>query len=130
MLQVDGSPHDWLEGRGPSLTLIGAINDATGKVPKAFFEEKETSFAYFHLFPSVFKRKGLPHSVYADRHSIFWTEREPKVEEQLAGKLPRTQVGRALEELGITLIPAGSPPRPRDASRGCGGLFKIGWSAS
>lgn len=89
--------------------MIGAIDDATSKVPKAFFEQNETSFAYFRLFSSVFKQKGLPQSVYADRHSIFWTEREPTTEEQLAGNQPRTQVGRALEELGVTLIPAGSP---------------------
>lgn len=109
MLQVDGSPHDWLEGRGAALTLVGAIDDATSKVPGAFFVQAETSWAYLKLFRDVFKKRGLPHSVYADRHSIFFTDREPTLEEQLAGKRPRTQVGRALEELGITLIPAGSP---------------------
>ncbi len=109
MLQVDGSPHDWLEGRGPRLCLVGAIDDATGKVPGALFRDQETSWAYLKLFLGVFKKKGLPQSVYADRHSIFSTQREPTLEEQLEGKCPRTQVGRALEELGITLIPAGSP---------------------
>ena len=72
MLQLDGSPHDWLEGRGPRLTLVGAIDDATGKVPMAFFEQAETSWAYFHLFDEIFKKEGLPHSLYCDRHSIFW----------------------------------------------------------
>jgi transposase len=109
MLQLDGSPHDWLEGRGAPLTLVGAIDDATSKVPMAFFEEAETSWAYFHLFDEIFKKDGLPHSVYSDRHSIFWTDREPTLAEQLQGKRPTTEVGRALEELGITLIPAGSP---------------------
>jgi transposase len=109
MLQLDGSPHDWLEGRGAPLTLVGAIDDATSKVPMAFFEEAETSWAYFHLFNEIFKKDGLPHSVYSDRHSIFWTDREPTLAEQLQGKRPTTEVGRALEELGITLIPAGSP---------------------
>lgn len=109
MLQVDGSPHDWLEGRGAYLTLIGAIDDATGKVLWAFFQDNETSWAYLKLFSGIFRKNGLPHSVYADRHSIFWTDRQPTVEEQLAGKRPTTQVGRALEELAITLIPAGSP---------------------
>ena len=101
--------HDWLEGRGRRLCLIGAIEDATGKVPRAFFEEAETSWAYFHLFSEIFKKEGLPHSVYADRHSIFWTDREPTIAEQLVNKRPTTEVGRGLEELGITLIPAGSP---------------------
>ena len=77
MLQVDGSPHDWLEGRGPSLCLIGAIDDATGKVVGAMFVEAESSWGYFRLFSEIFKKHGLPQSVYADRHSIFWTDREP-----------------------------------------------------
>lgn len=109
MVQIDGSPHDWLEGRGPYLCLVGAIDDATSKVPAAFFEEHETSAAYFRLFLEIGKREGLPLSAYADRHSIFWTEREPTLGEELLGKRPKTQVGRALEELGVTLIPAGSP---------------------
>ncbi|MGH7411798.1 MAG: ISNCY family transposase [Candidatus Methylomirabilis sp.] len=109
LLQVDGSPHDWLEGRGPALTLVGAIDDATAKVPGACFVEQETTGAYLQLFLHVFTKKGLPQAIYADRHSIFWTDREPTLEEQLAGRRPRTQVGRALDELGITLIHAGSP---------------------
>jgi transposase len=109
MLQVDGSPHDWLEGRGGRLCLIGAIDDASGKVPKAFFEQAESSWAYFRLFSEIFKTHGLPQSIYADRHSIFWTDREPTLEEQLVDKHPTTEVGRGLEELGVTLIPAGSP---------------------
>src|SRR5215471_2843071 len=109
MLEVDGSPHDWLEGRGPRLCLIGAIDDATGKVVGAFFEEAESSWAYFKLFSEIFKQHGLPQSVYSDRHSVFWTDREPTVEEQLINKRPTTEVGRGLEELGVTLILAGSP---------------------
>jgi hypothetical protein len=52
MLQVDGSPHDWLEGRGPSLCLIGAIDDATGKVVGALFVEAESSWG---LLPSILR---------------------------------------------------------------------------
>jgi transposase len=109
MLQVDGSPHDWLEGRGPVLCLIGAIDDASGKVPRAFFEEAESSWAYFRLFCDIFKKHGLAQSVYSDRHSVFWTDREPTLEEQLVNKRPTTEVGRGLEELGVHLILAGSP---------------------
>src|SRR5215472_816751 len=109
MLQVDGSPHDWLEGRGPRLCLIGAIDDATGKVVGAFFQQAESSWAYFQLFSQIFKQHGLPQSVYSDRHSVFWTDRQPTVEEQLINKRPTTEVGRGLEELGVTLILAGSP---------------------
>lgn len=109
MLQVDGSPHDWLEGRGPRLCLIGAIDDATGKVSGAFFAQAESSWAYLRLFSEIFKRHGLPQSIYSDRHSVFWTDRQPTVEEQLINKRPVTEVGRALEEVGVTLILAGSP---------------------
>ena len=109
MLQVDGSPHDWLEGRGPPLCLIGAIDDATGKVVGGFFQQAESSWGYFTLFSSIFRQHGLPQSIYSDRHSVFWTDREPTLEEQLINKRPTTEVGRGLEELGVTLILAGSP---------------------
>jgi hypothetical protein len=107
--RVDGSPHDWLEGRGPSLCLIGAIDDATGKVVGALFVEAESTWGYFRLFSEIFHKHGLPQSVYADRHSVFWTDREPTIEEQLKNQRPTTEVGRGLQELGVTLIPAGSP---------------------
>jgi transposase len=109
MLQTDGSPHDWLEGRGPRMSLLGLIDDATSDVPTGFFDEEETSWGYFKLFYEAFSQKGLPYSIYADRHSIFYTDREPTLEEQLEGRKPETQVARALRELGITLIPAYSP---------------------
>ena len=109
MLQVDGSPHDWLQGRGPRLCLIGAIDDATRKVPGAFFAQAESSWGYLRLFCEIFKRHGLPQSIYSDRHSVFWTDREPTLDEQLINKRPLTEVGRALDELGVTLILAGSP---------------------
>ena len=92
MLQVDGSPHDWLEGRGPRLCLIGAIDDASGKVPGAFFAKAESSWAYLRLFTKIFKRHGLPQSIYSDRHSVFWTDREPTLDEQLINKRPLTEV--------------------------------------
>ena len=109
MLQVDGSAHDWLQGRGPRLCLIGAIDDGTGKVVGAFFQQAESSWGYFTLFSSIFHQHGLPQSIYSDRHSVFWTDREPTLEEQLVNKRPTTEVGRGLQELGVTLIFAGSP---------------------
>jgi transposase len=74
MLQVDGSFHDWLQGRGPRLCLIGAIDDASGKVPGAFFAQAESSWGYLRLFCEIFKRHGLPQSIYSDRHSVLWTD--------------------------------------------------------
>ena len=111
LLQVDGSRHDWLEGRGPWLTLIGGIDDATGSVPFACFREQEDSHGYLRLLEGVVQRKGVPLAVYSDRHSIFVVNppREATLEEQLAGQTPRTQVGRALDQLGIRLVLAHSP---------------------
>jgi transposase len=109
MLQVDGSPHDWLQGRGPRLCLMGAIDDATSKVMGAFFVQAESSWGYFHLFCEIFKEHGVSQSIYTDCHSVFWTDREPTLEEQLINRKPTTEVGRGLEELGVTLILAHCP---------------------
>ena len=109
MLQVDGSPHDWLQGRGPRLCLIGGIDDATSKVTGGFFTQAESSWGYFTLFSEIFHAHGLPHSLYTDCHSVFWTDREPTLQEQLINQKPTTEVGRALGELGVTLILAHSP---------------------
>jgi transposase len=111
LLQIDSSPHDWLEGRGPPLTLIGAIDDATGKVPYAFFQEQEDSKGYFLLLKGIVLKCGIPLALYHDRHSIFEVtpDKSPSLEEQLEGKKPLTQFGRLMEELGITSISALSP---------------------
>jgi transposase len=109
MLQVDGSPHDWLQGRGPRLCLIGAIDDATSKVMGALFVQAESSWGYFTLFCEIFKQHGLPQSIYTDCHSVFWTDREPTLAEQLINHKPTTEVGRGLQQLGVTLILAHSP---------------------
>jgi transposase len=109
MLQVDGSPHNWLQGRGPRLCLIGAIDDATSKVMGGLFAQAESSWGYFTLFCEVFRQHGLPQSIYTDCHSVFWTDREPTLAEQLINKKPATEMGRGLDELGVSLILAHSP---------------------
>ena len=110
LVQTDGSEDDWLEGRGPRLCLVGVIDDATNEVPNASFEEAETTEAYFKLFYTLGQNKGLPEAVYADKHSVFWISKTKlTLENQLLNKIPLTQVGRALNELEVTLIPAGSP---------------------
>lgn len=123
MLQTDGSHHDWLEGRGPRLTFLGLIDDATNLIPSGFFDEEETTFGYFRLFYETFLKYGLPTSIYADRHTIFKTYREATLEEQLHNKKPETQIGRALRELGITLIPAYSSQAKGRIER-CWGTFQ------
>ena len=111
MMQWDGSHHDWLEGRGPWLTLVGAIDDATGEfLPGATFVENECTAAYMHVLRGVLREKGCPWSCYGDRHGIFrrnddhWT-----LEEELRGVQDPTQLGRVLEDLGIERIDALSP---------------------
>lgn len=109
MLQMDGSPHDWLEGRGPRLTLIGAKDDATSFV-WARFEDTETTWGYMELMREIALSEGLPMSLYSDRHMIFHSPKEPTIVEQINNLRSRTQFGRAMEELGITLIKAWSAP--------------------
>jgi hypothetical protein len=110
LIQLDGSPHDWLEGRGPRLTLLGMQDDATGKILAAQFFLAETTEGYFHLLQSLLRRFGIPTAFYGDRSGIFvrnddsWSR-----EEELAGQRQPTQFGRALADLGITFIAAQSP---------------------
>ena len=109
LLQLDGSKHDWLEGRGPQLVLVAAIDDATSQITYASFREQEDAAGYFLMLREICRAKGLPMALYADRHTIFQSPKEPSLAEQLAGDLPRSQFGRLVDELGIRLIPAYSP---------------------
>jgi len=111
LLQIDGSPHHWLGKSGPELSLIGAIDDATGKVPYALFREQEDAQGYFLLLQELVEAQGIPMALYHDRHGIFvrpTTDKE-SIEEQLEGKRRPTQFGRLMEELGIESISAMSP---------------------
>jgi len=111
LLQTDGSRHDWLEGRGLYLTLVGAIDDATGEIPYGLFREQEDAQGYSLLLRQIVASHGIPMALYRDRHGIFErSKREPEsLEEQLEGRRKPTQFGRIMEELGITSIPARSP---------------------
>ena len=117
LLQIDGSPHDWLEGRGPRLTLHAAIDDATGKLVGGVFRLSEDAAGYLALVRQVVLGHGIPLALYHDRHEIFvQTPRaiqsalsRETIEEQLKGSAEPTQVGRALIELGIRSIAANSP---------------------
>ena len=104
LLQLDGSRHDWLEGRGPWLTLVGAIDDATGQVVGAVFRDHEDSAGYLAVLDQVATRYGLPTAIYRDGHSAFEVTSTRR-----SGEPELTQVGRALVELGIASIAAGSP---------------------
>jgi len=109
MLQTDGSRHDWLEGRGPWLTLVGMIDDANNQIPGAIFREEEDAAGYFLVLEQVCLSQGIPQSIYADQHTIFQSPSQPTIEQELYGELPRSQFGRLVDELGIQLIAARSP---------------------
>ena len=109
LLQIDASHHDWLQGRGPRLALLGAIDDATGKIVALRFEATEDARGYMSLLREVCLRTGVPQTLYSDKHSVFWPARRETLAEQLAGQHSTTQFGRAMVELGIQLIPAHSP---------------------
>lgn len=109
MLQIDGSLHDWLEGRGPRMSLVGAVDDATGKLVYANFRLTEDQAGYLMLLRSIATTYGLPEMIYHDRHTILRSPKEATLEDELAGKLPESQLQRVMRELGIHAIPAGSP---------------------
>jgi hypothetical protein len=110
LVQLDGSRHDWLEGRGPRLSLVGAIDDATGVVTGATFREQEDALGYLMVLRETVRRHGIPLAVYRDRHTIFETPATAlTLEEQLVDRRTPTQLGRALEELGINSIAARTP---------------------
>ncbi len=111
LLQIDGSRHHWLQGRGPYLTLIGAVDDATGTVPFALFRKQEDAHGYMLMLKDIIDHHGVPLALYSDRHGIFLrSPKEPgSLAEQLRGRRDPTQFGRALEELNIRLIMAHTP---------------------
>ncbi len=110
LVQLDGSPHAWLEGRGPLLTALGMQDDASGKILAAQFFSSETSQGYFRLLQSLLRRFGVPLAFYGDRSGVFVRNDEHwSIDEQLAGQRQPTQFGRALQQLGVTFIAAQSP---------------------
>jgi transposase len=111
LVQIDASPHDWLEGRGPRLTLFAAIDDATGELLALLFRAAEDAQGYFLLVRRIAITHGRPLALYHDRHGIFRVnaKREMTLVEQLAGAPEPTQFGRLLDELAITSIAARSP---------------------
>ena len=109
LLQLDGSQHAWLEERGPRLSLVGAIDDATGMVPAALFREQEDAAGYLELLHAIVISRGLPVAVYRDGHGAFApTGRHGDGDDGPWAEAALSQVGRALIELGIGSITARS----------------------
>jgi len=104
LVQADGSHHDWLEGRGPRMVLLVMIDDATSHATARFYPN-ETTEAYMDLLRRYLRQYGRMVAMYVDGDSVFRSEtRHPEDPQPIL-----TQFGRAVAELGIELIPAGSP---------------------
>jgi transposase len=104
LVQIDGSPYDWFEGRAPKCTLLVFIDDATGKLVQLLFVESESFFSYCRAAEGYFTRCGKPGAFYSDKHGIF------RVNQPTRGKTDAlTQFGRAMQELHIQILCANTP---------------------
>jgi len=108
LIQLDGSFHNWHGDEEGKSCLMVMVDDATGET-MSFMSEEETTRAAMKLLWSWINRYGVPVALYADRKNVYITEREPTLEEELAGKKPLTAFGTACKKLGIRIIPAYSP---------------------
>lgn len=111
LIQMDATPFEWFDS-DEKFSLHGAIDDATGDIVGLYVTKNECLHGYWEVMRQCLLNRGIPVSLYTDRHAIFLSTLAGKlsIEEQLAGKVVNdTQFGRAMGELGITLIPARSP---------------------
>ncbi|MBZ0234610.1 MAG: ISNCY family transposase [Deltaproteobacteria bacterium] len=124
MIQWDGSTHDWLEGRGDVLCLMAAVDDATSEIlPGAHFTERECTVGYLRVLRDVLRERGIPQTVYGDRHgSLSRNDKRWSLEEELAGRREPTHVKRALDDLGVEVIYARSPQAKGRIERAWGTL--------
>lgn len=104
LVQIDGSPHDWFEGRAEPCCLIVFIDDATSKLVALHFVEAECTQGYFDAIRKHIEKHGRPLTYYSDKHSIF----RINIPEAKLGN-GETQYSRACRELGIDVINANSP---------------------
>ena len=109
MIQLDGSHHDWFEGRNSECVLMGYIDDATSNKFGHFYEYEGTIPAFDSLKRYI-KKHGIPHSIYLDRHSTYKSQAKPTIEDELNNREFLSQFERAAKELGINIIHANSAP--------------------
>ena len=104
LVQVDGSPYDWFEGRAAECSLLVYIDDATGQLGQLLFAESESFFSYCRATQGYLTRHGKPGAFYSDKHGVF------RVNQPSAGPSDAlTQFGRAMQELDIQIICANTP---------------------
>lgn len=108
MVQMDGSHHDWFEGRGPWCVLMGYIDDARGRVFGRFYGYEGTIPA-MDSFKRYIRKYGLPLSVYLDRYKTYKSTAKPTLEDELNDREPLSDFERALKELGVEVVHANSP---------------------
>jgi transposase len=104
LVQVDGSPHDWFEGRAAECTLLVFIDDATGKLGQLLFVESESFFSYCRATEGYLTRHGKPGAFYSDKHGVFRVSKP-----SIGSSDALTQFGRAMQELDIQIICANTP---------------------
>ncbi|MBU1146785.1 MAG: ISNCY family transposase [Candidatus Omnitrophica bacterium] len=109
MIQMDGSHHDWFEGRSQPCVLMGYIDDATSKVYARFYTYEGTIPA-MDSFKRYIVKYGIPVSIYLDRHAAYKSKGKATLEEELSGREPMSEFERALDDLGIRVIFAQSAP--------------------
>ncbi len=119
MLQTDASPHDWLEGRAPEMDLLGAIDDAAGKMVYARFRPSEDQIGYLLMLRTVPLNYSLPHILYHDRHTILALPNKPPLKTNSPVANHKSQVQRIIEQLGVRSIPR-FHPKPKVALSGSG----------
>ena len=108
LVQMDGSHHAWFGADRPRACLMQMVDDAT-KTTMALMAEEETTEAAMRLTQLWIERYGVPQALYTDKKTVFVTDREPTLDEQLAGEEPLTQFGKACKKLGIEILRANSP---------------------
>ena len=104
LVQIDGSPHDWFEGRSPACTLLVFIDDATGRLLELFFTPSETTYSYWEAMRRYLPHYGKPRALYSDKNSIF----RVNIPGAVSGT-GLTQFGRSMKELGVEVICANTP---------------------
>jgi len=108
MIQIDGSEHDWFEGRGPECVFMGYIDDATGR-PFGRFHPYEGTLPAMDSFKRYIKKYGIPASIYLDKHTTYKSTKKQTIEDELNNIEPMSQFSRAVNELGVNVIYADSP---------------------
>jgi transposase len=108
LVQIDGSPHDWFEGRRGRCCLMQMVDDATG-VREMLLSEGETTEAAMRLLVAWIERHGVPAALYSDHGGVYVVNRAPTIDEQLEDRRPLSAFGAACERLGIAIITASSP---------------------